>query len=94
MESTFDEVEFSRISFFVKLGYLYGLIFIYKEELISIVNDRDKSDSNKFLYSIVMADGLANTLNCVIELIEMREQFRFTFFLENGIFPCKSLYRL
>ena len=94
MESTFDEVEFSRISFFVKLGYLYGLIFIYKEELISILNDRDKSDSNKFLYSIVMADGLANTLNCVIELIEMREQFRFTFFLENGIFPCKSLYRL
>ena len=94
MESTFDEVEFSRISFFVKLGYLYGLIFIYKEELISILNDRDKSDSNKFLYSIVTADGLANTLNCVIELIEMREQFRFTFFLENGIFPCKSLYRL
>ena len=76
MESTFDEVEFSRISFFVKLGYLYGLIFIYKEELISILNDRDESDSNKFLYSIVVADGLANTFNCVLELIEMREQFR------------------
>ena len=94
MESTFHEVEFSRMSFFEKLGYLYGLIFIYKEELISILNDRNESDSNKFLYSIVMADGLANTLNCVLELIEMREQFRFTFFLEYGIFLCKSLYRL
>lgn len=94
MESTFNEVEFSRMSFFEKFGYLYGLIFIYKEELISILNDRNESDSNKFLYLIVMADGLANTLNCVLELIDMREQFRFTFFLENGIFPCKSLYLL
>ena len=94
MELTFDEVKFSQMSFFEKIGYLYGLIFKYKEELISILNDRDESDSNKFLYSIVMTDGLANTLNCVLELIEMREQFRFTFFLENGIFLCKSLYRL
>ena len=76
MESTFDEVKFSQMSFFEKIGYLYGLIFIYKEELISILNDRDESDSNKFLYSIVMADGLANNFNCVLELIEMREQFR------------------
>ena len=76
MESTFDEVKFSQMSFFEKIGYLYGLIFIYKEELISILNDRDESDSNKFLYSIVVADGLANTFNCVLELIEMREQFR------------------
>ena len=76
MESTFDEVKFSQMSFFEKIGYLYGLIFIYKEELISILNDRDESDSNKFLYSIIMADGLANTFNCVLELIEMREQFR------------------
>ena len=70
------------MSFFEKIGYLYGLIFIYKEELISILNDRDESDSNKFLYSIVVADGLANTFNCVLELIEMREQFRelFKFF--------------
>ena len=82
MESTFDEVKFSQMSFFEKIGYLYGLIFIYKEELISILNDRDESDSNKFLYSIVVADGLANTFNCVLELIEMREQFRelFKFF--------------
>ena len=76
MELTFDEVKFSQMSFFEKIGYLYGLIFIYKEELISISNDRDESDSNKFLYSIVVADGLANTFNCVLELIEMREQFR------------------
>ena len=76
MESTFDEVKFSQMSFFEKIGYLYGLIFIYKEELISILNDCDESDSNKFLYSIVVADGLANTFNCVLELIEMREQFR------------------
>lgn len=76
MELTFDEVKFSQMSFFEKIGYLYGLIFIYKEELISISNDRDESDSNKFLYSIVMADGLANNFNCVLELIEMREQFR------------------
>ena len=76
MELTFDEVKFSQMSFFEKTGYLYGLIFIYKEELISILNDRDESDSNKFLYSIVVADGLANTFNCVLELIEMREQFR------------------
>lgn len=76
MELTFDEVKFSQMSFFEKIGYLYGLIFIYKEELISILNDRDESDSNKFLYSIIMADGLANTFNCVLELIEMREQFR------------------
>ena len=76
MELTFDEVKFSQMSFFEKIGYLYGLIFIYKEELISILNDRDESDSNKFLYSIVMADGLANNFNCVLELIEMREQFR------------------
>ena len=76
MESTFDEVKFSQMSFFEKIGYLYGLIFIYKEELISILNDRNESDSNKFLYSIVMADGLANNFNCVLELIEMREQFR------------------
>lgn len=76
MELTFDEVKFSQMSFFEKIGYLYGLIFIYKEELISILNDRDESDSNKFLYSIVVADGLANTFNCVLELIEMREQFR------------------
>ena len=75
MELTFDEVKFSQMSFFEKIGYLYGLIFIYKEELISILNDRDESDSNKFLYSIIMADGLANTFNCVLELIEMREQF-------------------
>ena len=76
MELTFDEVKFSQMSFFEKIGYLYGLIFIYKEELISILNDRDESDINKFLYSIVLADGLANTFNCVLELIEMREQFR------------------
>ena len=76
MELTFDEVKFSQMSFFEKIGYLYGLIFIYKEELISTLNDRDESDSNKFLYSIVVADGLANTFNCVLELIEMREQFR------------------
>ena len=76
MELTFDEVKFSQMSFFEKIGYLYGLIFIYKEELISILNDSDESDSNKFLYSIVVADGLANTFNCVLELIEMREQFR------------------
>ena len=76
MELTFDEVKFSQMSFFEKIGYLYGLIFIYKEELISILNDRDESDSNKFLYSIVVADGLANTFNCVLELIEMRGQFR------------------
>ena len=76
MELTFDEVKFSQMSFFEKIGYLYGLIFIYKEEFISIFNDRDESDSNKFLYSIVVADGLANTFNCVLELIEMREQFR------------------
>ena len=76
MESTFDEVKFSQMSFFEKIGYLYGLIFIHKEESISILNDRDESDSNKFLYSIVVADGLANTFNCVLELIEMREQFR------------------
>ena len=73
MELTFDEVKFSQMSFFEKIGYLYGLIFIYKEELISILNDRDESDSNKFLYSIVMADGLANTFNCALELTEMRE---------------------
>ena len=76
MELTFDEVKFSQMSFFEKIGYLYGLIFKYKEELISILNDRDESDSNKFLYSIVMADGLANTFNCALELTEMREQFR------------------
>ena len=76
METRFDEGEFSQMSFSEKLGYLYCLMIIYKTEIIEILNDCNEPNGNKFLYSIVMADGLANTFNCITELIEMMEQFR------------------
>ena len=76
METSFDEVNFSQMSFSEKMGYLYGLILIYKTEIIDILNDSNETDSSKFFYCVVMADGLANTFNCVQELIEVREQFR------------------
>ena len=96
MEASFDEAEFSQMRFSEKLGYLYGLVLIYKTELIEILNDHNEPDTNECLYSIIMADGLANTFNCILELIEMREQFRllFYFFLEKMEFYYDKVYAI
>ena len=37
------------MTFSEKLEYLYGLVLIYKTELIEILNNRSEPDSNKFL---------------------------------------------
>lgn len=76
MNSVFDEVNFPEMSFYQKIGYLYGLLLLHKTELIKVLNDQNEPDSNKCLYAIVLADGLANVINCILNLYQMREYFR------------------
>ena len=76
MNSVFDEVNFPEMSFDQKTGYLYGLLLLHKTELIKVLNDQNEPDSNKCLYAIVLADGLANVINCILNLYQMREYFR------------------
>ena len=76
MNSVFDEVNFPEMGFDEKVGHLYGLLLLHKTELIEVLNDQNEPDSNKFLYAIVLADGLANAFNCVLNLYQMREYFR------------------
>lgn len=68
MNSVFDEVNFPEMSFYQKIGYLYGLLLLHKTELIKVLNDQNEPDSNKCLYAIVLADGLANVINCILNL--------------------------
>ena len=76
MSSIFDEINFQEMSFDEKIGYLYGLLLLHKTGLIEVLNDQNKPDSNKFLYAIVLADGLTNVFNCILNLYQMREYFR------------------
>lgn len=76
MNSVFDEVNFPEMNFYQKIGYLYGLLLLHKTELIKVLNDQNEPDSNKCLYAIVLADGLANVINCILNLYQMREYFR------------------
>lgn len=76
MNSVFDEGNFPEMSFYQKIGYLYGLLLLHKTELIKVLNDQNEPDSNKCLYAIVLADGLANVINCILNLYQMREYFR------------------
>ena len=76
MSSIFDEINFPEMSFNEKIGYLYGLLPLHKTGLIEVLNDQNKPDSNKFLYAIVLADGLTNVFNCILNLYQMREYFR------------------
>ena len=76
MSSIFDEINFPEMSFDEKIGYLYGLLLLHKTGLIEVLNDQNKPDSNKFLYAIVLADGLTNVFNCILNLYQMREYFR------------------
>ena len=76
MNSVFDEVNFPEMGFDEKVGHLYGLLLLHKTELIEVLNDQNEPDSNKLLCAIVLADGLANVFNCILNLYQMREYFR------------------
>lgn len=56
--------EFSRMSLYEKMGYLFGMILRHRQGIAEILNNPAESDARKFLYSIVLADGLARTIDC------------------------------
>lgn len=75
MDASFFDEDYAQMNFDEKLGYLYGLIFAFKSEVIEILNDPTEPNNAKFLYCFVMSSGLAHTFECVQRIIEMRQQF-------------------
>ena len=56
----------TRAFYAEKLGYLYGLIFAYRQEMVEILNDKDLPNNDKLLYCLIYADNLQNFSNAFI----------------------------
>ena len=48
-----------------KLGYLYGLIFAYRQEMVEILNDNNLPNNEKLLYCLIYADNFGKLFKCV-----------------------------
>ena len=55
----------TRAFYAEKLGYLYGLIFAYRQEMVEILNDNDLPNNDKLLYCLIYADNFAKLFECV-----------------------------
>ena len=67
--------EFARMSLNERLGYVFGTIIIYRRMIIGVLNDPEASDTKKFFYALLTAEGLARTFDCIQELFELRQMF-------------------
>ena len=65
--------EFARMSLNERLGYPFGAGIRYRRLLIDILNDPEEPDRRKFLYALVLADGLARIFECMQEIFELRQ---------------------
>ena len=63
------DVDFSQLSLDEHFGYLYCLLLAFKSEAIEVLNDDNKPDIAKFLYCFVLADSIAETFECVRDLL-------------------------
>ena len=55
----------TRAFYVEKFGYLYGLIFVYRQEMVEILNDNDSPNNGKLFYSLIFADNFAKLFECV-----------------------------
>ena len=64
--------EFARMSLYERLGYLFGMVIRYRRVIIEVLNGPDESDTKKFFYALLLAEGLARTFDCMQEILELR----------------------
>lgn len=57
--------EFARMSLNERLGYLFGMCIRYRRVLIEVLNDPEGSNIKKFIYALLLADGLARIFECM-----------------------------